>query len=233
MFKGIIILLISFYSNLNAQNIYIGARSGVSIPLIKFVPNGEISPFFYSLPLIEPSYTVFVGLSTTKLCYELGYAHLNLGLSIQAHSQGFVRIQAVSPLYKTYLLSIGKRFNLHDKKINFQWMAGINLNNVNRKYIGNFSYDPANISGLLTNYKDYTRTGLWPGIHLRLKATYERKHSVYFLDLLGNMGLFPYSYTYYKANIDGKPYYATIVNKGNVLNLTLGYAYKFNFSKRK
>lgn len=57
MFKGVIILLISFYSNLNAQNFYLGVRSGASIAFNKFVTNGEISPFFYSLPLIESSYT--------------------------------------------------------------------------------------------------------------------------------------------------------------------------------
>ncbi len=57
MIKIVYFFLILFYSNLNAQNFYLGVRSGASIAFNKFVSNGEISPFFYSLPLIESSYT--------------------------------------------------------------------------------------------------------------------------------------------------------------------------------
>lgn len=224
-----ITIILSFYSN--AQHIYFGVRSGPTLSFNKFVPNGEISPFFYSMPFGRLSYTAYIGYRTAKgLCYEAGYAHLNQGLSIWYNNYD---IHATSPEYKTYLISVGKKISFNRDKLNFQWMTGLNLNNINKKHDNTFSFPPVSNSLGIIYYKQHNRQGLWPGIHIKLKMNYELPRSNISLEFMGNYGFFTHTYSYYKANFENGSYFGTVLRKGDLISLMVGYSYKIYFKNIK
>lgn len=231
--KKLLILLtffnLSFFST--AQQVYLGLRLGPTLSFNRFVPTGEISPFFYSMPFGRLSYTVYLGYITPKsLCYEAGYAHLNQGLSIWYNNYD---IHSTNPLYKTYLVSIGKKFLSKHHKVSFQCLLGFNLNNINKKHLNTFSFSPNSNSTGLIHFKEYTRQGLWPGIHIKLKVNYELSRSNISLEFLGNYGFFTHTYSYYKANFESGSYFGTVLRKGDLISLMVGYTYKIYFKNIK